>query len=504
MTPWHFVLARARVADTVVAAVAVLLGLLCLCPLFTSQTWLFPAAVMVVVVAALGAGSRAIGMPLPLVPIIELIGVLGLLTVLFASDAAWGGVVPTGESWDTLRDLTRIGMIDASALAAPVPAIEPIVLLAVGGAGLAALSVDVLFVSVRSPLMAGIPLVTLFLGSALMQFGRAPWWLFAPAAVGWLLILAADQREQIREWSDAPATARVRGLSSVARRTGAVAIVAAMLVALVLPVRGIAPWRDTGAGKGTGTVGTTAAGPVVLDPLVSLRRGLVLAEDVPVLRYTTTNPDPPYLRVTALEAFDGTTWSPRKDLADGRSEGIPLPGSILDRITDANPTYRVRGGTSYTYDITVKSLQNAYLPLPYPISTMSKATGLGDKWSLDADTGVAFSDGTPATGLKYEVVGLDPDIKSADLRRATSRDGSLFPQLGVPGGLPPMCADSPSKSPPMPTLLTTRPSLCSSGSRVMAVSATARRSAAERTRTTSPHSCVTASATASSSPRPWR
>ncbi len=97
------------------------------------------------------------------------------------------------------------GMVDAQAFTAPVPTTSDLILLAVAGAGLAALCVDTLFVSVRSPLLAGIPILVLFAGSTYLQFGRAPWWTFPPAAAAWLLILAADQRDWVREWGRVPA-----------------------------------------------------------------------------------------------------------------------------------------------------------------------------------------------------------------------------------------------------------------------------------------------------------
>lgn len=435
MTSWAYVRERARLADTSVAAVATLLGLLCLIPLFEDLRWLAPAVVMVAVVATLGAASRAIALPIPLIPVVEVLGIIGTITAMFAAEEAWARILPTSPAWDVLRALTRAGMVDSAALAAPVPTAPQLVLLAVGGAGLAAMSIDVLFVSVRSPMLAGIPLLTLFLGSSFMQFGRSPWWLFPPAAIGWLLILAADQRDRIREWGVLDPTTRIRGLSAAARRTGAVAIVLAMVAAIVLPVRATTALKGTGGVSDTG--GGVAAARVILDPLVSMRRNLVLATDTQVLRYETGNPRPPYLRVTALEAFDGVTWSPRSDLANGRSEGIPLPGNVLDRLAEPNPTYFVRGGTSFRYGITVTNLENSYLPLPYPIATLDDVSGLADDWTLDPDTGIAFSRDVPATGLQYEVTAMDPSLKSADLRNATSRDGSLFPQLEVPPGISP-------------------------------------------------------------------
>ena len=435
MTGWRLVRSRARLSDTAVAAGAMALALLSLVPLFEDLAWLPKALVMVGLVAVAGAASRAIAMPLPLVPVVEGFTVLAGVTLMFAGDSAWGRVVPTTESWAAIRSLLTLGMADAQAFAAPVPTTTQLILLAAGGAGLAALSVDTLFVSVRSPLLAGLPLAVLYLGSAILLFGPAPWWQFAPAAAGWLLLLAADQRERVREWGGMKPMTRVRGLTSLTWRVGAVAVALAVLAALVLPVRTLSPLLG---GSGTGNGDTVVeAGPVLLDPLVSLRRSLLLTADTEILRYRTTNPKPPYLRVAALEAFDGVTWQPRPALAQGRVEGMPLPGDVLSRLSVALPEYHVRGGASYSYLISVTNLQNAYLPMPYPIADVADVAGLGDNWRLEPETGVAFSEETPATGLKYGVTALDPQVRPAELRTAAPRTGRLSPMLTVPSSVSP-------------------------------------------------------------------
>jgi transglutaminase-like putative cysteine protease len=113
---------------------------------------------------------------------------------------------------------------------------------------------------------------------------------------------------------------------------------------------------------------------------------------------------------------------------------------VQSRLTAADPTYHVRGGASYDYDISVTSLQNPYLPLPYPITDLADRSGLGSAWHLDPDTGVAFSQGAPATGLKYRVIALQPNLRAADLRDATVPPGQFWPQLALPSGLSPEVA----------------------------------------------------------------
>ncbi len=434
MSGWALVRERARVADTVVAMVAVLLSTACLLPLFVDLRWVLPAVTVIVIVSLLGAISRGLGMPVPLVPLVQALGLVLTLTAMFAASEAWARLVPTTQAWDVLRGLLQRGLLDAQTFMAPVPTFPGLILLAAGGVGLVALSTDTLFVSVRAPLLAGLPLLALYLAAALTIREGAPWWAFPLPAAGWLLILAADQRDSVRRWGGLTSTTRIRGLSTGARRTGVVAIVLASLIAVVLPMRGSMPW-DRGTGSGTGPA--TAGGPVILDPLVSMRRSLIQANDTEVLTYETQAENPSYLRVSVLETFDGTTWRPREGLESGRDGGVTLPANVLNAFVAVNDSNRVRGGDSVTYDITVTSLQNTYLPLPYPVSQIDDIDGLDSDWSLDPSTGVAFSAEAPATGRSYRVAALDPRIQSGQLRNAAAAKGDFWPQLNLPGGMTP-------------------------------------------------------------------
>jgi len=435
VTGWRLVRARACLADTAVAASAVLLAAAGMIPLLEDLSWALPAIVMVVVIAALGAASRAIALPLPLVPIVQALGLILTLTAMAASSQAWAWVVPTPEAWDVIGSLVQQGLQDARDFAAPAPPFAGLVLLMVGGIGLVALATDTLFVSVRAPLLAGLPLLALYLAASLIPVGGAPWWSVALAVCGWLLILAADQRDRVRAWGGLDPTVRVRGLSAPARRIGIVAIVAASAVGVLLPTSVNAPWRSgDGAGGGTAVEG----GPVLLDPLVSMRRNLVQSNDTEVLTYRTEAEDPSYLRVTVLEDFDGTTWRTRPGLETGRDPGVPLPANVLSDVIAADESNRVRGGASYTYDIEVASLENAYLPLPYPVSEVADVAGLGSGWRLDPSTGVAFSEDRPASGLAYRVAALDPLIQPGQLRESVAADGDRWPLLNLPGGLDPI------------------------------------------------------------------
>ena len=431
MSGWPLVRERARASDTAVGALAVLLAASCLIPLFTNLTWLAPTLVMIVVIAAIGAVTRGLGMPIPLVPLAEALGLVLTVTTMYAAPQAWARIVPTTPAWDVLRGLLQQGLQDAQTFAAPVTPFPGLVLLAVAGVGLVALATDTLFVSVRAPVLAGLPLLALYLSPALMLAAGMPWWAFPLPAIGWLLILAADQRDRVRRWGGGAVTTSLGGLSARARRTGAVVILAAGLLAIVLPGRAVPVWHS---GAGLGTTASEGGGPVILDPLVSMRRDLLQASDTEVLSYRTTAAAPSYLRVSVLEDFDGTTWQTRTGLGTGRDGGVPLPGPVGDvAASDA-------ADAAVVYDITVTNLANTFLPMPYPVAGVDDLSGLGTDWRMDPDTGIAFSQQTPAKGVSYRVAALDRGIDSGQLREAAAPTGGLWPQLSLPGGISPQIA----------------------------------------------------------------
>ncbi len=437
MSTWGLVRERARLSDTVVAALAVLLASMCLAPLFRGFAWLAPTVVMIAVISLIGVVTRGLGMPIPFVPLTQVLGLVLTVTAMYAAPQAWARLVPTSPAWDVLRTLLQQGLRDAQTFAAPVTTFPGVILLAVAGVGLVAMATDTLFVSVRSPLLAGLPLLALYLSPALMLVTGPPWWAFPLPAIGWLLILAADQRDHIHRWSRQAATTPLSGLSARARRTGLAVVLAAGVLAVVLPGRPAPVWQS-----GVGAEGGTSAdgGTVILDPLVSMRRDLLQPTDTAVLSYRTRATAPSYLRVSVLEDFDGTSWRARTGLGTGRDAGVPLPGPVLDTTLLDTTADGIPTESAVPYDITVAGLANTYLPMPYPVAAVDDLSGLDTDWRMDPATGIAFSKQTPATGLSYRVAALDPGIDSGQLRDASAPTGGLWPQLSLPSGLSPQIA----------------------------------------------------------------
>jgi transglutaminase-like putative cysteine protease len=150
--------------------------------------------------------------------------------------------------------------------------------------------------------------------------------------------------------------------------------------------------------------------------MTDLRRDLLRGEDVPVLRVTTDDPDPSYVRIAALNRFSDNEWSTgNRDIpVDQRADGeLPLPE--IDRSVPR---------TQYDYEATALSeLESRWLPTQAPITRISAA---GD-WRYDLETldFLAADDDLDTAGLSYTFTRLDLDLDAQALASSASSAGEV-------------------------------------------------------------------------------
>ncbi len=235
----------------------------------------------------------------------------------------------------------------------PVPTHDGLVLIATVGVAAIALVVDLFAVTMRRAAVAGLPLLALFaVGTSVAKHG-AGWLAFVIGATGYLWLLLADARDRLARWGRPQGHARGRpaAVQLVDQRGRAVTAVGARppdrarrrspspsSCPLMIPgLRGGVP-HGGGGGFGFGD-GSRAA--VTVNPIVSIQAQLNSPEARPVLSVRTTADSPGYLRMTALDRFEGSTFQPSTLQAPAEaavSEGIgaaTLPGGA-SRV-DAGP-----------------------------------------------------------------------------------------------------------------------------------------------------------------------
>ncbi|TEX50838.1 MAG: hypothetical protein B7C55_08720 [Actinomycetales bacterium mxb001] len=430
---------RARPAATAAAALATLCAATTLVPLYDSARWVIPVVGTVAAMALTGAIARALRAPAPAQPIVQLAVLLTILTILFAQPAAAFGFLPGPVALEALQAFARESLVVADAAIAPVPTTPELVFLAVGGVGIVALTVDVIGVTLRLPALAGFPLLLLYAFPAAVVRGGVAWWLLPLAVIGWLVLLAVDTRADTRSWGPlltarprgpgrSPATRPARasgGGGAAALQVGVLAVLAALVVPALAPGLAEPVYISTAAGGPPGT----GSGPITVDPFATLRRDLVDNPQREVLRYRTDGENRPYLRLVALENFDGVTW-----LAE--PSPLPVPATDSIGVPDAPDVADVREVTS---DIAITDLDNAHLPVPYAAARLAGIDGeLDPGWVWDPFTRTVAGAGLSSQDTSYQVTSYQITPTREELRSATDAvDPEVEDLLALPADITP-------------------------------------------------------------------
>ncbi len=346
---------------TLTAAVAVILASVSIYPLIQTASWFWAGAGAVIAVAAGGVMTRlpalyaavggsliTLGAVLPLlfspdwglkiagaaviaitpqaVPrlrlmqalswvVVYLAALLIYLNAVFAARLSTAGIVPTRASVAYLSSLLSQGMAERAG-DPPVAAGSGVVLLAAAGIGLMAVLTDLIAVRLRSPAIAGLPLLALYcapITTSARQGAVGTSVVFCLTLIGYLALLAAERRERLRIWgrlvtvwhgssaeaaeprAEAPDT---RTLAASGRRVGLAAACIALALPLLVPgisVHNLFRAQPSGVRQG----GPAIAPP---NPLVQMQDQLKHSSPRTVLTYQTTAkvPSQQYLQVYVL------------------------------------------------------------------------------------------------------------------------------------------------------------------------------------------------------------
>ncbi len=430
---------RARPAATAAAALATLCAATTLVPLYDSARWVVPVILTVAAVALAGAVARAVRLPAPVQPIVQLVVLLTILTILYAQPEAALGFLPGPAALEQLQAFTRESLVVADAAVAPVPSTPELIFLAVAGVGIVALVVDSIGVTLRMPALAGFPLLLLYAFPAAVVRGGVAWWLLPLAVIGWLVLMAVDTRAYTRSWGPllirrpsgpgrSPTTRPARasgGGGAAALQIGLLAVVAALLLPALAPGLAEPVYVSTSAGGPAGT----GSGPITIDPFASLRRDLVDNPQREVLRYATDSRTRPYLRMVALEQFDGVTWRPAPN-------ELPVPATESIGIPDVPDVADVR---EVIYDVSITGLENPSLPVPYAAARLEGIDGeLDPGWVWDPFTRTVNGAGLSSQDTSYRVTSYQVAPTRDELRAVgDALDPSVKDLLVLPAGITP-------------------------------------------------------------------
>ncbi|MFD8935657.1 transglutaminaseTgpA domain-containing protein [Streptomyces sp. NPDC059578] len=436
-----------RIRLALCAWLATLLAATALIPLVEPTSWLLQAAALLGVQTAVGALARRVPLSRGFTVFAQLLVTVLLLTASFAGDRALLGFVPGPDTLNAFAELLRDGGDDAGRYAPPVPLSDGIRLMLVSGVLLIGLVVDLFAVTLRSAAPAGLPLLALYSVAAGIAGGDAGWAWFLLAAVGYLLLLLAEGRDRLAQWGrvfggpvptrGGPVTAGMEsGRATVRVRTGhrigALALGIAVVVPLALPsLDGGLLDRERG-GTGDSEGGTISA----VNPLVSLQNSLNQPEDREVLKYTTSTPDTQelYLRIVALDDFDGSAWKPSQREVTDVPAFLPTPPGLSPEVARRGVTTRIEAADWYAQD---------WLPMPFPASRVD----IDGQWRFEPVGRTLVGDHEQTTrGARYTVESLIVEPTAQQLANAPAPPPEFEREFTkVPASLPDEVAEQARK-----------------------------------------------------------
>ncbi|MFI8516520.1 DUF3488 and DUF4129 domain-containing transglutaminase family protein [Streptomyces sp. NPDC085481] len=423
---------------TLAAFGASLMASASLLPLVKPATWIFTAAILLGLQSAVGTLTRRVPLARPLTIAAQSVVSLLVLTLVFVREQAILGVLPGPQAFAAFGSLFQAGVDDVGTYAIPAPNTAGIRLLLVCGVAVIGLLVDAVAVTFRSAAPAGLPLLALYSVAAGLSGGGAGGLFFLLAAAGYLLLLLAESRERLSQWgrvfggaqrSGRPGSAAGEGGPAFApvrtgRRIGVVALGVALVVPLVLPGLSGGLFGGAGDGEGTGGKGGTIS---AVNPLVSLQENLRQPEDREVLRYRTNARDTAnlYLRLVALDQFDGTAWKSSVRPIEDVPEPLPWPDGLARDVTATEVTTNLVASPAY---------EQKWLPMPYPAQKVS----IGGSWRYEPAGRMLVGDnGQNTKGARYTVTSLDVRPTADQLAAAPAASDKLRREYTrIPASLP--------------------------------------------------------------------
>ncbi len=407
-----------------VAGAATILASFPLATVFANLTWFFYVVIAVAIVVGTAILSRTLRAPVSLQVLAMMAALLLYLTFTFPSGGEIIRLIPTGSTFVHFNNLFVAAGGDIRSQTVPVGDSDGLLLLTTAGVGLMAMLVDLAAVGVRRPALAGLPMLAIYSvpvavlpdGLSVLPFGFA--------AAGFLWLLVADSVDRVRRfgrrftgdgrdvdvWEPSP-------LSSAGRRLG----VAGLAIAIVLPlaVPGMTSGLIDRFGNGFGDPGGPgdANGPpgasVNLDVL--LRDNLNRTDPFDMVRVTTTDPSPFYLRFATSDQITKDGFANRAPFA-----GTAVTRGILDLVA-----LEIPGVTQHRYSAQVEAL-NFSMPLAPIYERLAATEGLDAQWLYDSSTSQLYTrrPGATINSKHYSFEFVRTTYTPAALRTA----GSIAPQ----------------------------------------------------------------------------
>jgi len=357
---------RVRPIETLLAALATFSVALPLLTLFDANTWVRPVVVLIATIALVGLALRSFAASAWLVILGQALAGFVAVSWMHGRGHLVGGIVPGPDTVTALGVLLREAGETVMAYSAPAPTERGVVVAITILVGLTALVVDATAVTLRSPALAGLALLTAYLVSATNSGEGLSWRYFVLPISFWLALLATQGIGTVRRWSTAMPRGvdgedhnPVLGVAGTARLLGAGALGLAILLPTVVPHL---PTTFIADGLGR-TDNARGGGAVSLNTTVDLRKSLDDQSQSPVINYSTSSSTPDPLRVGILTDYQRGEWRTRFDADEVLTGGPAAP--------EGDPTVK---RTTVEVKVNENRLQAPQIALPTPLLSVD----LGD------------------------------------------------------------------------------------------------------------------------------
>ena len=377
-------MSRARAPESLLAGLATVVVAWPLTTLFTPDSWVDPAIVVIAAVVVTGMLMRLATSNYVLVALAQLVAVVLTSSWLHGQGHLWHGL-PSPDLVRAFNNLLFDARMTVQNYAAPAPTDRGIILGVGLALGLTAIIVDHLAVMRRSPAMAGLPLLTAFLISASNSGASLHPIYFLAAGSAWLVMLGRQGVASLRRWSTTvPMSTGGRrtgddrdgtfGYAAVGRTLAVASLVGAVALPIAIPTFPTRYLID-GLGRSASAIGFSD-GQIGLKSTVDLARSLADPSSAPVLTYTTNAPTPTPLRVGVLSTYDNGTWTPgQADVRFSHRTAVAPPRELDPTVP--RDTYRI--------NVSESRVEAPQIAAPTPLASGSLD---GVAWGQDRATSV--------------------------------------------------------------------------------------------------------------------
>lgn len=374
--------------------------------LYQGRSFLGDLVAVVVAAHLLAAGCRRLRVPVLLTAVIAVAGGAVALTVLLLPDTARWGALPTAATWDAAVAALRESRARFQVVTPPTPVLVGFQLAAAAALWAAAWFADWAAFRLRATAEAVAPGLVVFVFGAIL--GADPHRIVTAAAfAGAVLVFVAAHRayrsQEDGHWLGSEPERGPRAALRAGVGLAAVALLAGVVAGPHLPGSGATPilrWRGSTAGGG--------GDRTTVSPIVDLRKRLVDQRDD--VLFTVRTDRRAYLRLTALDRFDGRLWTSdgRFAKADGQ-----LPSTQPERETTQTVDAEIR----------IVGLAAIWAPAPFEARSLPRASG-PLLWDEESSTLIVGRGEETSDGLAYEVVSEVPELDAAQLAAADAADAA--------------------------------------------------------------------------------